>query len=178
MRGRSASEGGKTVSPAKTLKEKRTAKNDKKAANSRARMAARIHGLDVAYDLGPGHPLRGRRMPDLDLDTDSGPTRVYALLHQAKPLLLNFVAPGRIDTSLIGHPGVRRAIRRQSDPPRDRAGRVADRGAHPTVGHVAWLSAPSPRRTRTGSTATDARARISILGLESRPGFRIRPRIL
>ncbi|GAA1962649.1 FAD-dependent monooxygenase [Microbacterium deminutum] len=59
-------------------------------ASSRAQIAARIHGLDVAYDLGDGHPLLGRRMPDLDLDTPAGPTPVYALLHDARPLLLDF----------------------------------------------------------------------------------------
>ena len=55
----------------------------------RRRIAALIHGLDVVYDLGPGHPLLGRRMPDLDLDTADGPTRVFALLHGAQPVLLN-----------------------------------------------------------------------------------------
>lgn len=63
----------------------------------RTRIAALIHGLDVAYDLGEGHPLLGRRMPDLDLETTDGQTRVYTLLHDAKPVLLNLAGPGRID---------------------------------------------------------------------------------
>lgn len=63
----------------------------------RAQIAALIHGLDVAYDLGEGHLLLGRRMPDLDLDTPAGPTPVYPLLHGARPVLLNFTAPGRIN---------------------------------------------------------------------------------
>ena len=42
---------------------------------ARNEVAARIHGLDVTYDLGEGHPLLGRRMPDLDLETPAGPTR-------------------------------------------------------------------------------------------------------
>ncbi|MEO7017794.1 MAG: FAD-dependent monooxygenase [Leifsonia sp.] len=62
----------------------------------RIRIAALIHGLDIAYDFGPGHPLLGRRMPDLDLERAEGVTRVYAYLHGAKPLLLNFGAPGSI----------------------------------------------------------------------------------
>lgn len=62
----------------------------------RTRVAALIHGLDVAYDLGPGHPLLGRRMPDLDIVTDDGPTRVYALLAPARPVLLDLGAPGRL----------------------------------------------------------------------------------
>ncbi|MCW2523239.1 MAG: hypothetical protein JWO63_1574, partial [Frankiales bacterium] len=36
---------------------------------SRRRLAAMMFGLDIHYDLGEGHPLLGRRMPDLDLDT-------------------------------------------------------------------------------------------------------------
>ena len=51
--------------------------------------AAMMSGLDIHYDLGQGHPLLGRRMPDLDLVTDSGPERVFALLHDARPVLLN-----------------------------------------------------------------------------------------
>lgn len=64
---------------------------------ARDEVAARIHGLDVAYDLGEGHPLLGRRMPDLDLETTAGPTRVFELLHRGEPVLLNFAEPGRID---------------------------------------------------------------------------------
>ena len=64
----------------------------------RKRIAAEISGLDVHYDLGEGHPLLGRRMPDLDLLTADGPLRVYALLHDARPVLLNLGAPGAIDT--------------------------------------------------------------------------------
>jgi aromatic ring hydroxylase-like protein len=47
-----------------------------------------MSGLDIHYDLGPGHPLLGRRMPDLDIATADGPLRVYELLHGAKPVLL------------------------------------------------------------------------------------------
>ena len=59
----------------------------------RRHVAARIHGLDIAYDLGEGHPLLGRRMPDLDLETADGQTRVFTLLHDAKPVLLNLAEP-------------------------------------------------------------------------------------
>jgi len=61
---------------------------------SRRRLAAMMFGLDIRYDLGEGHPLLGRRMPDLDLVTANGPTRVYTLLREARPLLLNFDQPG------------------------------------------------------------------------------------
>jgi hypothetical protein len=63
----------------------------------RKRFAAMMSGLDIHYDLGPGHPLLGRRMPDLDLVTASGPVRVFTLLHHARPLLLNLREPRGLD---------------------------------------------------------------------------------
>ena len=56
----------------------------------RKKFAAMMSGLDIHYDLGEGHALLGRRMPDLDLITADGPTRVYTLLHSARPVLLRF----------------------------------------------------------------------------------------
>jgi hypothetical protein len=61
------------------------------------RLAGLISGLDIHYDLGDGHPLLGRRMPDLDLVTAGGPLRVFELLHDAKPALLNLGEPGCFD---------------------------------------------------------------------------------
>ncbi len=81
----------------------------------RKRYAAMMSGLDIRHDLGPGHPLLGRRMPDLDLSsrpsgpevssrpsgpegvTESGPRRVFTLLHDARPILLNLGEPGALD---------------------------------------------------------------------------------
>jgi 2-polyprenyl-6-methoxyphenol hydroxylase-like FAD-dependent oxidoreductase len=63
----------------------------------RKRLAGLISGLDVHYDLGEGHPLLGRRMPDLDLTTTGGPRRVFELLHEARPLLLNLGQPGDLE---------------------------------------------------------------------------------
>ncbi|HKP60954.1 MAG TPA: FAD-dependent monooxygenase [Polyangiales bacterium] len=63
----------------------------------RKHFAAMMSGLDVHYDLGAGHPLLGRRMPDLDLITAAGPRRVFQLLHAARPVLLNFGEPSAID---------------------------------------------------------------------------------
>jgi 2-polyprenyl-6-methoxyphenol hydroxylase-like FAD-dependent oxidoreductase len=68
-------------------------------APARDRVAALIHGLDIAYDLGDGHPLVGRRMPDLDVDTPGGATRVYEFLHEARPLLLRFPGAEPADVS-------------------------------------------------------------------------------
>jgi 2-polyprenyl-6-methoxyphenol hydroxylase-like FAD-dependent oxidoreductase len=63
----------------------------------RKRFAAMMSGLDIHYDLGEGHPLLGRRMPDLDLVTANGPLRVFTLLHDARPLLLNLGEAGGFD---------------------------------------------------------------------------------
>jgi 2-polyprenyl-6-methoxyphenol hydroxylase-like FAD-dependent oxidoreductase len=65
----------------------------------RRRFAGMLSGLDVHYDLGEGHPLLGRRMPDLDVHTADGPTRVFSLLHDARPVLLNLGEPGGFDIS-------------------------------------------------------------------------------
>ncbi|HEY0961623.1 MAG TPA: FAD-dependent monooxygenase [Pseudomonadales bacterium] len=61
---------------------------------ARDHMAGLLSGLDIRYDCGTTHPLLGRRMPDLDIDTAGGRTSVYALMHDARPLLLDFGAPG------------------------------------------------------------------------------------
>jgi hypothetical protein len=63
----------------------------------RKRLAAEMSGLGVHYDLGEGHPLLGRRMPDLDLLTANGPRRIFTLLHDARPVLLNLGEPGAFD---------------------------------------------------------------------------------
>ncbi|MGH8878003.1 MAG: FAD-dependent monooxygenase [Stackebrandtia sp.] len=60
----------------------------------RQRIAALISGLDIRYDLGEGHPLLGRRLPDVELTTADGPQRAFTLLHGARPVLLNLGDPG------------------------------------------------------------------------------------
>ena len=69
----------------------------------RKRIAAMMSGLDVHYDLGEGHPLLGRRVPDLDLVTADGPRRVFSLLHGARPVLLNLREPAGLDTAPWAH---------------------------------------------------------------------------
>ncbi|WP_437650394.1 FAD-dependent monooxygenase [Sorangium sp. So ce362] len=64
---------------------------------ARKRYAGLISGLDIRYDLGVGHPLLGRRMPDLDVETEGGPRRVFTLLHEARPVLLDLGEPGALD---------------------------------------------------------------------------------
>jgi hypothetical protein len=63
----------------------------------RKHLAALQSGLDVRYDLGEGHPLLGRRVPDLDLIDADGPTTVFALLHKARPVLLNLGEAGALE---------------------------------------------------------------------------------
>ncbi|WP_326565941.1 FAD-dependent monooxygenase [Mycobacterium sp. 3-98] len=69
----------------------------------RTRIAAMMTGLDIQYDLGAGHPLLGRRMPDLDLTTPTGPLRVFRLLHDARAVLLNLGKPWDFDISPWAH---------------------------------------------------------------------------
>ena len=66
----------------------------------RKRLAAEMSGLGIRYDLGQGHPLLGRRMPDLDLVTAGGPLRVFTLLHEARPVLLDFSGSCGFDIAL------------------------------------------------------------------------------
>lgn len=65
----------------------------------RRRLAGIVSGLDIHYDLGAGHPLLGRRMPDLDLVTADGPLRVFTLLHDARPVLIDFGETGGLDVA-------------------------------------------------------------------------------
>src|SRR5687767_1675653 len=111
----------------------------------RRRIAGMISGLDIHYDLGEGHLLLGRRMPDLDLQTADGPTRVFTLLHDARPVLLNFGEPGGFDTA----PRADRV--RMVDARHDGVLEVPVLGevaAPPAVlirpdGHVAWAGDPT-----------------------------------
>jgi len=66
---------------------------------ARQRYAGLMTGLDIHYELGDGHPLLGRRMPDLDIVTATGPARVFELLHDARPLLLDFAGTGAVQAA-------------------------------------------------------------------------------
>jgi 3-(3-hydroxy-phenyl)propionate hydroxylase len=112
---------------------------------ARLRIAGMISGLDVHYDLGEGHPLLGRRMPDLDVQTAAGPTSVFALLHRSRPVLLNLGEPGcfditpwadRVDLVDAEHTGAwQLPVIGEVDPP----SAVLIR----PDGHVAWTGEPS-----------------------------------
>jgi 3-(3-hydroxy-phenyl)propionate hydroxylase len=113
----------------------------------RRKLAAEMSGLGVHYDLGSGHPLLGRRMPDLDLVTTDGPRRVFTLLHDARAVLLNFDTPGGADIT----PWSDRV--RSIDASHDGAWELPAIGtvAAPTAvlirpdGHVAWVGDASQR---------------------------------
>jgi 2-polyprenyl-6-methoxyphenol hydroxylase-like FAD-dependent oxidoreductase len=121
----------------------------------RRRIAGMMSGLDIAYDPGEGHPLLGRRMPDLDLQTADGPTRVASLLHAARPVLLDLAAPSEVE--LTGWEDRVRLVEARFD------GRwelpVVGEVAAPAAvlvrpdGHVAWAGDPADGSLR-GALAT------------------------
>ncbi len=111
----------------------------------RKRIAAELSGLDIHYDLGDGHRLLGRRMPDLDLVTADGPSRVFSLLHAGRPLLLNLGEPGGVE---IG-PWADRVQLVDATTPGPWELPVLGPVAAPTAvlvrpdGHVTWVAEPS-----------------------------------
>ena len=107
----------------------------------RRRFAGMMSGLDIQYDLGEGHPLLGRRMPDLDLVTAGGTVRVFTLLHDAHPVLLNLGKPLGLDIS----PWADRVQAIEADYAGDWELPVVGRVAAPAAvlirpdGYVAWV---------------------------------------
>ena len=119
----------------------------------RKRIAGMLSGLDIHYDLGEGHPLLGRRMPDLDLVTADGPLRVFTLLHDARPVLLNLGEPGRLRHHAVGGSGAagRRHIRRAVGTSRSSARSLHRRGVDP-AGRARRLGGrPHGPRTASGT---------------------------
>ena len=116
----------------------------------RRRYAAMMCGLDVHYDLGEGHPLLGRRMPDLDLVTERGDTRVFSLMHDAQPLLIEL---GDVDSLDLGPwtDRIRRVGARYEGPWELPAIGVVSAPAAVLVrpdGHVAWVGGGSDHGLR------------------------------
>ena len=64
---------------------------------ARRQYVAMTSGLDIHYELGEGHALLGRRMPDLDLVTTDGLQRVFSFLHDARPLFLSLSQSNTLD---------------------------------------------------------------------------------
>jgi FAD binding domain len=53
-------------------------------------LAAAMSGLDICYAANAPHPLIGRRVPDAEIRTSQGGTRVFRLLHAQHATLLDF----------------------------------------------------------------------------------------
>ena len=69
----------------------------------RTRIAAMMCGLEIHYEIRDGHPLVGRSIPDLDLLTADGPTRIFSLLNDARGILLKLGEPWDFDPSPWAH---------------------------------------------------------------------------
>ncbi len=160
-------------------------------AAARDRLAGLASGLDIHYDLGEGHPLLGRRMPDLDLVTADGPMRVSTLLHAARAVLLDLDGSGELDIAPVGRSGAggrrdhRRCVgasragghpcpRGRADPARRLrrlGGRRVRRGALGSAHHVARARRVDLAPGRTGGAArrTGAAARPPLGGRDSDP---------
>ncbi len=81
----------------RTLALRETVADLMKLDSPRKQYAGMMSGLDICYAPGPGHPLLGRRVPDLDLVTAGGPRCLFTLLREARPVLLNLGEPGALD---------------------------------------------------------------------------------
>jgi 2-polyprenyl-6-methoxyphenol hydroxylase-like FAD-dependent oxidoreductase len=121
----------------------------------RKRFAGMMSGLDIHYDLGEGHPLLGRRMPDLDLVTSGGTVRAFTLLHDARPVLLKLGKPLGLDISPWTHRVMAIDATYAGDWELPVLGRVAAPGAvliRPD-GYVAWVGDGTDTGLRDALTA-------------------------
>jgi 3-(3-hydroxy-phenyl)propionate hydroxylase len=122
----------------------------------RRRYAGMMSGLDIHYDLGAGHPLLGRRMPDLDVVTEDGALRVFTLLHEARPVLLHFGEASALDLALAPWADRVRSIGARYEGPWELPvlGRV-DAPAAVLIrpdGHVAWVGSGTDQGLREALT--------------------------
>ncbi|KFL28042.1 hypothetical protein JP74_04370 [Devosia sp. 17-2-E-8] len=107
---------------------------------ARKYMAGRMSELDIRYDFGEGHPLLGRRMPDIEVMTAEGPLRVFTLLHGARPVLLDLGGLDGFDATPWAERVQVVAVRYEGDWELPVIGAVAAPGSvlvRPD-GHVAW----------------------------------------
>ena len=134
-----------------------------------------MSGLDIHYDLGEGHPLLGRRMPDLDLVTADGPLRVFTLLHEARPVLLNLGEARRPRHRAVGRsrPAGRRRVRRRRGSCRRSARSLRPRAVliRPD-GYVAWVGDGTDGGARRRADHLVRSAGCSIVRASRNPGSR------
>jgi 2-polyprenyl-6-methoxyphenol hydroxylase-like FAD-dependent oxidoreductase len=116
-----------------------------KLDEARRHLGGLLSGLDVRYDLGSEHPLVGRRMPDLDLETADGPTRAFTLLHDARPILLSLAGADAAAGSPL--PGRARRVDAHADDPWDLPVIGSVRAPQAILvrpdGYVAWAGDPA-----------------------------------
>ncbi|MCQ4212553.1 FAD-dependent monooxygenase [Streptomyces longispororuber] len=110
-------------------------------------LRAMLTALDVRYPADCDHPLAGRRVPDADLKTADGATRVHELLCAGRPVLLDLRGGGASAAVAAGWADRVDVVEARSE---------ADHWSVPVIGevpapaallvrpdgHVAWAAAP------------------------------------
>ncbi len=113
----------------------------------RRHLGATLAGIAIAYDLGEGHALLGRRMPDLDLRLATGATRVSELLHDARGVLLVLGGTGAPALDVRRWAGRVRLVEATCDGPWELpligAVEAPDAVLIRPDGHVAWAGSPA-----------------------------------
>ncbi|MGA8115974.1 MAG: FAD-dependent monooxygenase [Actinocatenispora sp.] len=108
-----------------------------------------VTALDIRYPLGDGHPLLGRRLPDLDLEAP-GATRAYQLLHTGRPVLLDLVDTPWLKDCVDGWADRVDLVRADCPAARWALPVVGEVDAVPALlvrpdGHVAWVATDGAR---------------------------------
>ncbi|WP_406293675.1 FAD-dependent monooxygenase [Embleya sp. NBC_00888] len=109
-------------------------------------LCSMLTALDIRYPIAGKHPLAGRRVPDADLKTPDGATRVHELLHAARPVLLDLRGGAEPAATAEGWADRVDLVEAQSE---DEHWPVPGGGETPAPaallirpdGHVAWVAA-------------------------------------
>lgn len=108
-----------------------------------------ITGLDIRYPVNDRHPLAGRRVPDADLKTPDGATRVHELLHAARPVLLDLRGSTEVTAAASGWADRVDLVEARSEEDHWPVPTLGEIPAPAAVlirpdGHVAWVAAGTP----------------------------------
>jgi 3-(3-hydroxy-phenyl)propionate hydroxylase len=111
------------------------------------RLRHMLNALDIRYPVDGDHPLEGRRVPDADLDTSDGPTYVYALLHTARPVLLDLRGSAEVAAAVKGWSDRVDLVEARSEDDHWTVPGIGEIPAPAALlvrpdGHVAWAAAP------------------------------------